>query len=286
MNLFLRKKLILGTAQLLNKYGLVKNKKSSEKQIYKFLDYIISDGVRKIDTAPAYNSEIYLGNFIDRNNIKNLKISTKIPSLRKYQYNKKIEFIKRSLNKSLDRIKHKIDTVYFHDPEDKLFLYKNCEKVCKIFNDFNIKNLGISIYDYKDIKIINKIENPISLQFPLNIFNNSFLKIKFKKSNKYFARSIFLQGLLLNKKINKKIPKQTKNIQKLYFDFLENKKITAIDYNLSFVLKNKDINGLIIGFDNIMQYKQLNDYKSINFFDMPKKILKLVKKKDFDPRYW
>ena len=71
------------------------------------------------------------------------------------------------------------------------------------------KNLGFSCYKIKEIyEILKKFDADI-IQFPFNIFdqrlnNNSLIK-KIKKKIKIQIRSIFLQGLLLNRKVRKKI---------------------------------------------------------------------------------
>ena len=71
-----------------------------------------------------------------------------------------------------------------------------------------VKKIGVSIYNpaqfYKTLDIID----PDIIQFPLNILDQRFLNINFslfKKRIEFHARSIFLQGLLLND--IKKLPK-------------------------------------------------------------------------------
>ena len=51
-----------------------------------------------------------------------------------------------------------------------------------------------------DLKEVLKYKVPISIQFPYNILNQSFLPLLENKNLKpLFARSIFLQGILLKK---------------------------------------------------------------------------------------
>ena len=73
-----------------------------------------------------------------------------------------------------------------------------------------IKKKGISIYETKSLKKIYNTFDPDIIQLPSNIFDQRFIKsIWFKKlkndKKEVHLRSIFLQGLLLEKKNTKKI---------------------------------------------------------------------------------
>ena len=66
--------------------------------------------------------------------------------------------------------------------------------------------IGVSIYDPKELKKIFNIFKPEIVQFPINIFDQrmlegNFLNLLKRKKIITQARSIFLQGMLLN--INK-----------------------------------------------------------------------------------
>ena len=68
-----------------------------------------------------------------------------------------------------------------------------------------IKKFGVSVYSIYELENILKIFTPDIVQFPVNVFNQSFfeenlLKKLKKKKIELHARSIFLQGLLLKKK--------------------------------------------------------------------------------------
>ena len=65
------------------------------------------------------------------------------------------------------------------------------------------KYVGISIYNQKEFDIFMKIIKPDIVQGQLNIFDdtmirNDFLKKLKLKKIKFYARSIFLQGILLS----------------------------------------------------------------------------------------
>ena len=69
-----------------------------------------------------------------------------------------------------------------------------------------IKKIGISVYNKNELNEILKVFTPEIIQFPLNVFNQSFNDKKYLQSLKHkgielHARSIFLQGLLLKNKV-------------------------------------------------------------------------------------
>ena len=62
---FLNKsKLALGTAQLNTSYGITNSTYKNTDQVYKFLDHAYKKKIRIFDTAPSYNNNELLGNFI------------------------------------------------------------------------------------------------------------------------------------------------------------------------------------------------------------------------------
>ena len=94
-----------------------------------------------------------------------------------------------------------------------------------------IKKIGVSVYTVQELKNILNIFKPDIIQFPLNVFDQSFieenfLKILKKKKIELHARSIFLQGTLLRKSINSSlITKTWKNNFKNWNIFLRNNKL-------------------------------------------------------------
>ena len=82
--------------------------------------------IRRFDTAPGYNNEKFMGDFFK--NYCNDKIHplfiTKVPTLKDFEDRKKIDIIKKSVNSSLNLLKHDIDTILFHDQQDTDFVKK------------------------------------------------------------------------------------------------------------------------------------------------------------------
>ena len=99
-------------------------------------------------------------------------------------------------------------------------------------------------------KIMKKINVDV-IQLPYNILDRRFEKffkmIKSKKI-KIYIRSVFLQGVLTSS-LKNKITK-SREIKKFNF-FSSKNEISNINLCLSFVKKNKLVNKIILGVDNL-----------------------------------
>jgi len=185
----------------------------------------------------------------------------------------------------------KIDTLFFHQPRDiQILIDKEKEELLiKIKNDYNIKNIGFSIYNINERKRLFKFSFKPAIQYPLNIANQSFRRCNFGRG-KNFARSIFMQGLLINKKISnyKKLILSLCDSLLKYHNLLDKKKIDPLKLSLSFISRIKNIDFFLLGVDNIYQLKEIVNSKLINKIE-PKFIKELnlfFNKDDTDPRNW
>ena len=100
--------LVLGGAQIGNKYGLFNNNNFSKKEFYEFEKLILSSNIKYIDTAQSYGrSEKIIGN----SRIRNLNIITKINF--SLHWKKKLENkILSQVLKSLKNLNKKIFTQF------------------------------------------------------------------------------------------------------------------------------------------------------------------------------
>ena len=68
------KKLIIGTAQLVNNYGVAnQNDKKTKKKILEFLEFCFKNNLKCFDTAFNYGSEKIIGEFIKKKLYKKCK---------------------------------------------------------------------------------------------------------------------------------------------------------------------------------------------------------------------
>lgn len=283
------KKIILGTAQFLNQYGIANTnqKKISKNIFYKILNLSLNNGISTLDTANSYNNEKDIGNFIKANGIeKKIKIITKIPSLRITKKNDITKILEKSL-KNLN-IK-KFHTIFFHDQNDIDFILENNFFFQKIKKEFGNPNFGLSLYDKKVLKKIDKINLINCVQVPLNFLNDDFLKLKYKKNFKIFARSIFLQGFLINEKINyKNLDNKTIKAHKKYFIYLKKNNIDPLKFCLSFINSVRKFDHYIFGTNNASQLEEILQAKRSSNIDLIKlnEIRSLFKNSTLDPRKW
>ena len=255
--MYLHDKIILGTAQTDLNYGFSKNKNLSS------LISIIKEKKFTLDTAPTYkNIESFFGAFQKTE----IKIISKLPVIEC-----KIEIFKKNLIEQIRLIFEKVnnrnlEAILVHDPLlplDKkrwIIVYNQLTKLKKIGK---IKKIGVSVYSTYELDNILKIFTPDIVQFPFNIFNNSFLKNNYlkelkKKNIELHARSIFLQGLLLQKEKN--LPKYFRSWELLFknwYKFLKVSNISALQLCLQFVFNQRIIDKYIIGVDNSFQLEQI-----------------------------
>lgn len=277
--------LTIGTAQFGLKYGF-KNKKIKKKDLKKILKTLQTNKLKYFDTAINYaDSEKIIGNL----KINNKKIITKI-KLPKKKINIE-KWYNQQISNSLKNLKvNKLYGLMFHDTSDFI---NNKRKFLKLIFESKknklVSNIGISVYDIKEVEHILKFWVPDIIQFPLNIFDQRFLNKKFlNKAKKFkiklYARSCFLQGNLLQKKLtlgNKK----TKNIFNSFIDWCEVNKKSQLSACLHFVKQNKQIKSIVIGFDDNEELTQITSNFKKKTFHVPLKFI-INEKKIIDPRKW
>ena len=155
-----------------------------------------------------------------------------------------------------------------------------------------IRNVGISLYEKKSLKNITNFKLLDIIQVPINIFDRNFISKEIlknlKKNNvKVQARSIFLQGFLLeNFQKTKKLYLLEKPLLEFFEDWLVKNNISKLDACTSFIKKNKQIYSTVVGTNNLTQFKQiLCSFSKIKTKKIPKKMIS--KKNEFiDPRKW
>ena len=263
----LKSKLILGSANFGSYYGLNKNSLVKKKEIKKILKFCKNNGVGIIDTAFLYrNSEKLIGSFTNGE----YKIITKLPRIRKNKdlNNEILKFVKISLK----RLKmKKIYGLLIHDTKN--FFSLNSKKYAVYLNSLKkkgiVKKIGFSIYHPAEVKKILNVIKPDIIQLPYNIIDRRFEKDGLlnklnKKKIEIHARSVFLQGLLLNK--SSKLPRffyKWKRLFNLRDDFIKKNNLNYMDLALGFVKKNKKINKIVIGINSISHLKEILKSKKI-----------------------
>ena len=278
----------IGTAQFIKKYGYAR----ANIDLLKYFETLNKSKIDMIDTAQVYGkAQLEIGKNLKRKNKK--KIVTKIVSMGKINKLKKLEYFKRNFESSLRELK--IDNIHgllFHDERD-IFQNDNFYKYIDNLKKYKIiRKFGYSTYKIKNFVNNEKIYNFNIVQAPLNIFDLNKRKIDFYKKIRHkceiHIRSIFLQGMLLNKnkKFNKKLNIIDKKICELDKIILKRNFINRYQYILS---SFKDLNVAdycIIGCLNKSEIKDLKNFKYKKTSQIDLKKLQIKNKKVLDLRKW
>jgi len=262
-------KIILGTANFGQKYG-INNKKVTKSQIKQILFVSKKNKIKQIDSAIDYgNTEAILGNI----GVNNYKICTKLPNIPNNLNKKEIEkWIFNQVYQSLNNLKiSKLHAILLHSTiQLNNFRGRVAFRTLKKLKKKGLVNLvGYSIYSTSELQKFFKKFKPDIVELPYNILDCRVKKdgwlLKLKKSKvEVWARSIFLQGLLLLP-LNKR-PFFFKKWNKLWNVWDAYCKIfNPLEICLKFVLKEKLISKLVIGVNNKNQLL---------------KIISIIKKKD------
>jgi aryl-alcohol dehydrogenase-like predicted oxidoreductase len=282
-------KLVIGSAQLGMNYGLFNNRKINHKEFKKIEKLVLKSKINFIDTAIGYgDSESIIGS----SKLKNLHIITKIklPSKKNIQVR---DWTLKEISESLYKLKvKKIYGVLIHDYKDLLGKYGKdyLLSLQELKKKKIIKKIGISIYDSHEIKKIWKFWKPDLIQVPFNPLDNRILDSgwvdvfrKFKV--KIFARSVFLQGLLINEDNSYIINKNYLILLNNFKNWCYKNNISLLQGCVHFVKQFKKIDYLVVGFNNYNQLKEIIDVFNKKQIIIPKKF-STNKKNLIDPRKW
>ena len=276
-------KIIIGTANFNQKYGILKNK-LNYRNIDKVLNFSKKKKIKFIEFSKDYNSL----KLKSKNFQKNFKSFKKIDLQDKY-------FSTGNINdKILEYLfeKKKYNSCYgVTIRRPNLLLKTKGKKIFHLLNQLKknnkISKIGITIYDTKNLNSIIKKFKIDFIQLPYNFLNyevfNKTKKLIQRKKIEIHLRSIFLQGLLLKK--NYELPLELKKLSKywLYIDnYLDSIGTNRYAACLNFAI-NSGADKLIVGIDNVDQLKQIFKVKILK-----KKIKKFTikEKKLIDPIYW
>ena len=210
-------------------------------------------------------------NWYSRKKSKNnrFKVYSKLNNLPK-TYNKKklYEFIKKELKKTKNNLGNPCEILFIHNFSD-LYRYNHflIRTLLKLNKDRFFKELGVSVYHPREAIFAMKFQNLKHIQIPFNLLDYRWLDKKFqakiKKNKKVFfhARSIFLQGLLINKE--KFWPswydKREKTINLIENAVFKYKFLNKVDLCFSYVSSFNWIKSIILGFDTIDQFKYFDN---------------------------
>lgn len=276
----MKKKIILGTANFSGNYGIFNKQLKKNINIKKILKFFNKNKFSKIDISPHYfnlkkNEKIF----------KDFKIIYKIllkKNLTIPELNNEIKFSKNFMKRN------EIYCLMFHNTE----IIKDKKKITHVINyvkeKLKIKKIGISVYSPNEVRRVMKFFKPDLIQFPINVFDQTFLKKNFlfrlrKKGIELHARSIFLQGLLLQREYPSFLHKDLKKHWQIWNNWLNENNISPLGACISFINKIKHLDGVIIGIETL---KQLNLILNLKVKKLNFDKLAIKKKKIIYPQNW
>jgi aryl-alcohol dehydrogenase-like predicted oxidoreductase len=290
------KRLIIGTANFDNDYGILNNK-LSKKEIEKVLKFCFNNRIKTIDSAPTYGkAEKIIGNFLQNHDCNGVDLISKTPLI--FKDDEIYEKINKSIETTLNNMKlEKIHTLLIHSVSNFLEVNPSTflESLLKLKSEGKIKKIGISIYEEKEFNAIAKFFIPDVVQLPISIIDQRFLSNKFlttlkKKKCEIHARSIFFQGLLFLD--SDKIPKNLLAIKGpiLLIDrFCKQYAVTRLNLILNFICSIKEIDAFVVGVKskgNLVEvFKELCTIK-LKRYKIPYNNFFLNNPKILDARNW
>lgn len=269
-------RLCLGTVQFGLHYGIQGAHMPSKDTVFSILDYAMQHGITELDTASGYGeAHKLIGEYLAGEG-RNFHIITKLPKdiFRDKKETEYKDHAERSVETSLQHLNiPKLNGLLFHNP---LFLYD--EAAVKVLMDLKTsgytEQIGVSVYCQRDAEYARKLQLDL-IQLPVNLFDrrfNSFIKGGTTgKKIKVYARSVYLQGLLLMdpEEVKKKLPAAygyIKQFDELCSHFQYSRREIALSY-----IKNKSgIASLVFGVDSLAQLKE--DLEAYNC-TVPKKVI-------------
>lgn len=251
-------KLALGTVQFGLDYGI----NNFEGQVLldetkKILKIARRHKIKVLDTAPVYGeSEAILGSI----GVKNFDITTKTIPL-KTDFNQ----VTAAFIKSLEKLKiEKVHGLLIHDLNDMKknqfhYLY-NALKLLK--KEGLTKKIGFSAYSPDQVDFLLENFDFDIIQIPFNVFDirlqngNQLKKLK-KNKVEVHARSIFLQGLLLNFDNLSNYFTSWRHEFDNYQKIVKESGLTKLEYALNFALNSNYIDKLVIGVNSAEQLLEI-----------------------------
>ena len=275
-------KLILGTVQFGLKYG-INNAigKPKKDEVLNLLKVAYSSGIRVLDTAEAYgNAHQLIGDYHRNNENLKFKIITKFP------YDIKYNLIKSKVLEYLDLMNvNTLDVIMFHSFDSFQSNYNALKTLHELKSDGLINNIGVSVYTNTQLEslinedLINVVQLPFNLLDNFSIRGDLINKLK-GKGKIIHTRSAFLQGLFFkNISENKSIVQALKPHLKTLNKITEKQGCTMEELALSYCIKQKNVDNVIIGVDSL---SQLNANIIASAYEVNEEAFKCINKIDVE----
>jgi aryl-alcohol dehydrogenase-like predicted oxidoreductase len=251
-------KLALGTVQFGLSYGVTNQSGQVEiDEVKKILNYAEKNNIETLDTASLYgNSEKVLGEI----GVHDYQIITKTIPL-KDDVDKVVDGFYKSL-KNLN--KEQVEGLLIHNIKD--IENKKFDALFNKLNEFKdkglVKKIGFSTYLPEQIDFLLENFDFDLIQLPFNVFDTRLikggqLKALQSKGVEIHARSVFLQGILLDfGNFSDYFSTWQKQFGK-YQTIVEESGLSLLEYALNFALSIKEIDKVLVGVHSERQLREI-----------------------------
>ena len=252
------RKIALGTVQFGLDYGITNHSgQVAIDEVKDILDYAKTNNIDTLDTAARYgNSEQVLGEV----GVNNYRIITKTTPLKNG-----VDGVIKDFHQSLDNLNiGQVDGLLIHnidDVKDKRFgdLF---HKLNELKEEGLINKIGFSTYTPDQVDFLLENFDFDLIQVPFNIFDSRLvkggqLKALKKRNIEIHARSVFLQGVLLDfdNLSDYFLTWKTQFIE--YQAMVKNSGLSLLEYALNFVLSVQEIDRVLVGVNNEQQLREI-----------------------------
>jgi aryl-alcohol dehydrogenase-like predicted oxidoreductase len=293
-NLIVSVKLVLGTANFGNAYGVsaLKNTGAVVDKLManRILAECVELKIEEIDTAPSYGpAQDWLSAFSGRNNFT---INSKIPWLGLQN----VEVYKKSLQKTINVFEGlQIRNILWHNWEPSSLEPIKYFELHQLLDPEGFFDFGVTTYGFTNAIESIRIGAFQSTQIEFNILNQNaltaFLATNSLTKPRLYLRSIFLQGSLSEEGSSLIAARPALQIMVSRARFLAKEWQLAIEeMALRAVLNLVSTGSVVVGVDSDLQLHQLYDYLSKG--PLPPELFNQVTKLDassdpeIDPRNW
>lgn len=274
--------LILGTAQFSESYGRFRDRRH-DLDVENLLRVASHVGFAALDTAPAYpGAEEVIGHSNWQGGIHTKFGHGESPT--------------ESLSNSLKKLRRSaVEVVYFHDPAVLEAPEGYFEKVRASIRTSHARLLGVSIYSPEEMGKALTVSAIEAIQLPVNLADGRFSRALFleakDKGVTLFARSVFLQGALLQNAID--LPSYLSPVTpalEVMRQITDDSGLTAMDLAVGWVKSLPGVSGIIVGAETESQLMEIG--KAFNSQDLDGDVLAQLASTQttsvgtLDPREW
>jgi len=251
-------KLALGTVQFGLDYGITNHGgQVAIDEVKDILDYAKTNNIDTLDTAARYgNSEQILGEV----GVNSYRIITKTTPLKNG-----VDGVIKGFYQSLDNLNiGQVDGLLIHnidDVKDRRFgdLF---HKLNKLKEEGLINKIGFSTYTPDQVDFLLENFDFDLIQVPFNVFDTRLieggqLQALKKKNIEIHARSIFLQGVLLDfDNLSNYFSRWKKQFDE-YQGTVEKSGLSLLEYALNFTLNVQEIDKILVGVNSKKQLEEV-----------------------------